>query len=385
MKKIFLSIAFPFICLLAVAQGKIFTLQQCVDTALKNNFSVQQTGLLMKSSQVNWQQSKLNLLPNVNGSASQGISQGRSIDPFTNSYINQQYNFASYGLNGGVTLFQGLALQNLIKENSLNYKASQMDWQQAKDNATIGIILAYLQVLNNEDLVTQSQNQVALSQKQVDRLEILNQQGAITPSDLTDLKGQVANDQLSIINNKNALETSKINLCQLMNIPYDPNMELEKIDISTLIEKYQATPDTIYQTALQQFAQIKAVDFRKQSADKALKVARGQLFPTLSFNANVNTNYSSAATQQLYENTTTVTTKAYVLDNGLKNPVMTPQDNYTNQKIAYNKQLNNNLYNDFSLNLRVPIFNSLYQRNQVKLAKINVKNANLVAQTTKTQ
>ena len=385
MKKIFLSIPSLVICLFLAAQGKKFTLQECVDTALKNNFNVQQTDLQMNSSQVNWQQSKLNLLPSLNGSASQGLSQGRSIDPFSNSYINERYNFASYGLNSGVTLFQGLALQNLIKENSFNYKASQMDWQQAKDNATIGVILAYLQVLSNEDQLSQAQNQAALSQKQVDRLEILNQQGAITPSDLTDLKGQVANDQLSIINNKNAAELSKINLCQLMNIPYDPGMELEKIDISTLIEKYQQTPDSIYQTALQQFAQVKAVDFRKQSADKALKVARGQLFPLLSFNANVNTNYSSAATEQLYANTTTITTKAYVLENGVQNPVISPQDNYTSQKIAYNKQLNNNLYNDFSLNLRIPIFNSLYQRNQVKLAKINVKNAALVSQTTKTQ
>ena len=116
------------------------------------------------------------MLPNLNGSATHS-SQGRSIDPFTNSYINEQYNFASYGLSSGIILFQGLAAQNLIKQTSLNYQASQMDWQQAKDNATIGVILAYLQVLSNEDLLAQADSQSVYSRKQVERLELLNQQG----------------------------------------------------------------------------------------------------------------------------------------------------------------------------------------------------------------
>jgi outer membrane protein len=385
MKKIFLSIASLSFCLLIAAQQNKLTLQQCVETALKNNFDVQQNDLRMHTADINWKQAKLNLLPNLNGSANQGISDGRSIDPFTNAYINERYSFANYGLSTGVTLFQGLALQNLIKEQSLNYQASNMDWQQSKDNATIMVILAYLTVLNNEDLLTQAENQAALSQKQVDRLEILNQQGAITPSDLTDLKGQFSNDQLSIINSKNAVETSKITLCQLMNIPYDKNMELEKINAESYAVKYEQTSEDIYKTALQQFAQVKAVDFRKQSADKAVKVARGQLYPLLSFNANVNTTYSSAATQSVYVNTTTLTTNDYVIQNGIQNPVLHPQDNYNSEKISYNNQLHNNVYNDFGLNLRIPIFNQLYQRNQVKLAKINVENADLVAKTTKTQ
>ncbi len=385
MKKIFLSLGLIVFYLLAGAQQKMLTLQQCVDTALRNNFLVQQNGLQSQTAEVNWKQAKLNLLPNLNGSAGNGVSRGRSIDPFTNSYTNEQYNYANYGLSSGITLFQGLAAQNLIKQTSLNYQASQMDWQQAKDNATIGVILAYLQVLSNEDLLAQADSQSVYSRKQVERLELLNQQGAIRPSDLTDLKGQYANDQLAMINSQTALVTAKINLCQLMNIPYDENMELEKINPESVAVKYESKPDEIYRTALNQFAQVKAVDLRKQSAERAVKVARGQLYPLLSFNANFNTNYSSAANQNVFLNTTDVATSDYVIQSGVKNPVIHPQDNYSSEKISYGTQLNNNRYNDFSLNLRIPIFNQLYQRNQVKIAKINVKNADLVAQTTKTQ
>ena len=67
-------------------------------------------------------------------------------------YINQQVNYASYGFNSGVTLFNGFAIQHDIRQNNLIFQAAKMEWQQAKDNLTINIILAYLQVLNNEDL-----------------------------------------------------------------------------------------------------------------------------------------------------------------------------------------------------------------------------------------
>ena len=45
MKKVFLSIGLVVLYLLAGAQQKMLTLQQCVDTALKNNFHVLQNGL----------------------------------------------------------------------------------------------------------------------------------------------------------------------------------------------------------------------------------------------------------------------------------------------------------------------------------------------------
>ncbi len=365
-------------------QGKL-TLQQCVETALKNNLDVQQNGLRVESAEINWRQAKLNLLPIVNASASHSLNQGRSIDPFTNSYINEQYNAEGYGLNSGVVLFQGLAAQNLIKQNSYTYQAAKMDWQQAKDNATINVILAYLQVLNNEDLLVQAQNQAGYSQNQVARLETLNKQGAISPSLLSDLRGQLANDQLSIINSENAVRQSKISLCQLMNIPFDKGMELEKINPDSLATRYDQTSENIYQTALNQFAQVKAVDLRKLGAEKAVKVQRGQLYPRLTFGFNVNTNYSSAATQSVFTNSSFKPSDDYVIVNGVQTPVVRREDNFAQQKIAYGKQLNNNLYNTFGLDLTIPIFNNLFQRNRVKLAKIDVKNADLVAKNTKTQ
>jgi outer membrane protein len=366
-------------------QGNKLTLKQCVETAIANNLDVQQSGLLMQTDKINWNQAKLNMLPDLNGAAGSSINQGRSIDLSTNGYTNHQATYSDYGLSSGVILFNGLYLRNTAKQNALAYEASKMDWQQTKDNLTINIILAYLQVLNNEDLLTQLRSQEGLSKKEAERLEILNKDGAIAPSLLSDLKGQYANDQLSIISAQNALETSKISLCQFMNISYDKNMQLERLDTESYATKYEDTPDKIYQESLKQFSLIKAVDLRKQSAEKRVKAARGQLFPTLSFNGNAGTNYSSTAANPILINTTDVTSKDYVLENGTPNPVIYKQNNFEFEKIGYGSQLNNNFSTSVSLNLRVPIFNSLQQRNRIKLAQLTLKNNELVASATKTQ
>ncbi len=222
------------------------------------------------------------MLPDLNANGNYGKNFGRSIDPFTNGYIDQKVGFANYGASSNLLLFNGFSLQNQIKANKLGYEASKEELQQAKDNLTINIILAYLQVLSAEEVLKQSQDQVLVTQKQVERLDILNKSGAILPADFFDMKGQLATDQVAIADNKANVETAKLNLVQLLNIPYQKNIELEKIPAENFDTNYSGTPDEIYKTALQQFAQVQAVKLRTQSAEKNIRSIKGELFPTLS-------------------------------------------------------------------------------------------------------
>ena len=383
MKKISLSIALMLTFFIGKAQLKL-SLQEAIKTGIANNIDVNQANLLSEKAEVAWKQSKASMLPNLNVTADHGINQGRSIDPYTNAYINQKVDYASYGAASNILLFNGLSLTNGIKANALGYKASEMELQQAKDNLTINIILAYLNVLSAEDVLESSKNTQLVTGKQVDRLNILNQSGAISPSDYYDLKGQLANDQIAVVDNEAAVETAKLNLAQLLNIPYDKNMEVEKLPSDAFNINYTVSADSVYRTALAQFAQIKAVHLRTQSAEKNVKSIKGELFPTLSLGGNINTNYSSAATQNLFVNSVEVPSTDYVNVNGSQIPVITKQDNFNTQKITYGNQLNNNLFTTVNLGLRIPLFNASQVRSRVKLARIDLKNSELVEQNTKT-
>lgn len=360
-------------------------LKQAIETGIANNLDVNEAGLLMQKEGINWRQSKAFMLPDLNAFAYHGMNQGRSIDPFTNQYINQNVTYANYGASSNLLLFNGLSLQNQIKSDKLSFEASQKELQQARDNLTINIILAYLQVLSAQDVLEQSKQQIIVSQKQVDRLDILNKEGAIAPAELYDLKGQVANDQLSVADNASALSVAKLNLCQLLNIPYNKDLQIEKIGIENSETILTGTPEDIYNAALKTFAAVDAASLRIESAESNVKSLKGNLFPTLTLGGNINTNYSNAATQSLFQENKEVVSTDYVTVGGTQYQVTKMQPQFDIKRIDFGDQLSNNLFSTVSLNLTIPLFNANKVRNKIRLAKIDYKHAQLVAKNTKTQ
>lgn len=383
MKSFILNIFFASLAFFATAQNTM-TLKEAIETGIKNNIDVLQSNLQMQKADINYKQSKANMLPNLNADANHGTNHGRSIDPFTNSFIDQNVNYANYGLSSNILLSNGLSLQNQIKSNKLGYEASKMELQQSKDNLTINIILAYFEILSDEDILQQSVDQKAVTDSQVNRLGILNNSGAISPSQYYDLKGQLATDEINIVNNQAALETAKLALSQLLNIPYDKNLKLEKLPVS-FNTNFENTSEQIYQTALQQFAQIKSAELRTKSAEKNIKAIKGELFPTLSLNGNAYTNFSSVASQDFFVSSSETTSSDYVVINGSKVPVITQKNNYNTRKITFGNQLNNNFFTTINVGLSIPLFNASQVRNKIKLAKIELQNSELIEQSSKLQ
>lgn len=337
-----------------IAAQPNYTLQSAIDTALARNIEVRQSDLLVEQAQVLQRQSKANLLPDLSATFNHGINQGRSIDPFTNQFVNQTVNFAGYGLNSGVVLFNGLRLQNTVKQFGAAYDASRMELQQAKDNLVLNVMLAYLQVLNTQDLLSAAIKQKEVSMEQFNRLEVLDKQGAISPSQLTDVKGQLMNDELNILNLRNTLETAKLSLAQLMNVPYQKTMVLERMNAEDFLTKYELSSSEVYQSALKQFSLVKAVELRTKSSEYAWRASKGNLFPVVSVGGNMQTNYSSVAAN-------------------------------ASGKIPYRDQLSNNVFYTVNLGLTIPLFNNLRFRNNVKLANIEVRNNKLIEENTKVQ
>lgn len=382
------------LCLLFIGQLNVFsqpgnqnrlTLKQCVDAAIKNNLQVRQSDLQMQAGAVNVNQAKSNLFPDLFANANHGINQGRSIDPFTNSYINQQFTYGQYSLGSSVVLFNGFQMQNLIKQNALSYEASKMDLQQTKDNVTLNVILAYLQILSSEEQLMQSKNQAEVTRRQVERLNIMNESGAIPPAQLYDLKGQLAGDEITIVSNQNALNAAKLLLAQLMNVPYNERLTVDKITADTLTLGYNSNPAALYDVSLKQLAIVKAAELRKQSAAKGVQVARGLHYPTINLGGNLLTNYSNAASKDIPLNTVETSSGDYVDIAGSKVPVMTTRTNYSSQKISYGDQFKNNYNTSVYLSIQIPILNNFRARNRVALAKIDLRTAEVAEQTVKTQ
>jgi len=227
------------------------------------------------------------------------------------------------------------------------------------------------------------QEQTEVTRSQVERLTVLVAEGATGSYMLSDMKGQLAANELATIDNRNLLQSAKLTLCQLMNIPYQKDMQLQRLTETDLLEMYASGPEQIYTAALENFAQVKAVDLRIKSAEKGVLAAKGSYYPYLRLNGSLNSNYSSVSNRSFPTTVTEINTGQYVIINNDKNPVWAQQQNYTSEKISYNDQLKNNVGTYFGLSLNIPIFNNLQVATNVKKMKLNSKNAVYEAENTK--
>ena len=362
---------------------KNLTIKHCVDLAIQNNLQIQQSRIQMEINGLAFNQSKDNLLPQFNGSISEQNNYGRSISNTNNAYVDLQNGSGNYGINGNLVLFNGLSLQNAIRQNALFFKASKMDLQQQKDNITLGVIVTYLNVLSNEEALEIARRQAEVDLQQVERLEIQNQQGAIAPSTLYDLKGQYANDLVNVVNAINALELSKVNLFSMLNVPYQKDATYEMVNMNADISELSTSSDTIYQVALQTVPNIKATDLRVQSFQKSIAVARGKLYPTLFLYGSLNSNFSSIATSSIPGTAFPVNTGQYVTVGG------SPYDVYSTglatKKTSFGDQVKNNRFQTIGLQLNIPILNYFSVRNNVKTAKLNYQNAKVLSNASHNQ
>jgi len=335
-----------------------FTLQKCLDIAVKNNLQVKQSGINAESARIDLRQSRENLLPSIGANASRSFYNGRGISPITNAYVNQSQTNDSYNLNGNLTLFNGFALQNAIKSASLAYQAGKMNFQAAKDVITVQVIVGYLAILDNQEILNASRNALAVQQETVNRMNVLEQQGANkAASDLTDQKGALASNEVSVVNAQNNLDASKINLFQLMNIQFQPGASFEGLNAEDLQGDYGADPDKVYETALQQFAAVKAATLTRQSAEKTVSALRGALLPSITLGGNLSTAYSNTASQQ--------------------------DSSGVSHSVAYRDQLKNNYNSSVALGLNIPIFSNGVKRNTLAKAKLNAMYQKDVEETTK--
>ena len=357
------------------------TLQESIEIALKNNLDLRRAELREKTSKVSLRQTWGNLYPNLNGRINAGINNGRSIDPFTNQYIDEQLTFSNAGLSLNATVFNGFRIINSIKRDKYNLEASEFETEEAKQDLILNVTLAYLQALNNVDLVKIAKARLVATGEQIARVKELYELGEGNPADYTDIRGQLASDRATIVRLENALVQSLLNLSQLMNVEYLVNPVTTELPAD--LQEYNYTSQEVFDAALNNLAAFKARELRIDAARKNVHVARALYVPELAFFAQLNTNYSSAA--RLFNETGTVLTETggFVTIDDQEFPVRMNQMQFAGEEIQFMDQFNNNLNSVIGLALDIPLFNGFRARNNVALQKIRLEEARIDLEGTK--
>ncbi|MDP5082465.1 MAG: TolC family protein [Winogradskyella sp.] len=360
--------------------SKRYTLDNCIALALENNLDLKSTNLIANSAKVNYQQSKANLLPSINGNFNLGVNDGRSIDPFTNDFINQKLTFSNAGLGLDMTIFNGFRLLNSAKQNRLNKRASELEIEANEQDLILNVTLVYLQVLNARDVLELTKARLATTREQLKIQEGFYQNESGNPADYADILGQIANDETSILVSESSLNSAKLNLIRLLNLD-----EIVALDTEGLIldfEAYNLTAEEVYKDALDNLATFKARELRIEAAKKGVSIAKSQFTPEISIFGGVNTNYSSAAQLFNATGTSVVQTGDFVTVDGLDLNVMTEQTFFDAESISFRDQLDNNLNTVIGVAVNVPLFNGFRAKSNVALEKIRVEESILELERT---
>lgn len=360
-----------------------YSLQDCITIAIQNNLDLKSAALETESADVNFKQSKNALLPTLNGNYDLGRASGRSIDPFTNSFINEQLTFSNASLRLGATVFNGFRLINDWRQKKLNLLASEMEKEVARQNLILDVTLAYLQVMNSRDLFKLAENRYASTSQQLERLKSMFDEELGNPAEYRDFQGLRANDEANLINAKNTFEDAKLALMQLLNI--ETSFEVTTVNVPLDSLQKDDSYRTIYELAIQNLATVKAVEYRLDAAKKGVAVAKAQYVPEISIFANLNTNYSSAARFFNEGQTSIVETGNFVTVNNEDFPVLTEDTELIPVEISYNDQFDNNISTAAGIAVTVPLFNGFRAKNNVALEKINKDEAQIELERTKLQ
>ena len=359
-----------------------WTLQECIDYALEHNVSVQQNELQGQILENILAQSKYSRIPSLNGSGSHNYNLGRTIDPFSNSFINTSIQNNSFSLSSGVLLYGGSQVNNTIKQNQVAVNANDKNTEVIWNQIALSVSSTYLQIIQAEENLKVAQSQLEITEDQLNRTLKLLESGTINQSTALNLKAQLANDRVNVVNAQNAIQIGYNTLLNTMLYPLDQPLEIRQIEVERLPGMPTETVAELYDIALSNLPEIARAELNIEQSKYGEKIAKGSLQPSLRAFGNINTVYSQSGKN--FEFTGFQLDTIGAVQNSLE-PVVTLNPTTEVSTKAFSDQLTDNLGQQLGVSLSVPIFNGLSSRTAVENAKVNTQISELNLLNTKAQ
>lgn len=376
---------FSYILLCGLASGttvfaqQAWTLEQCVQHALTHNISIQQTELDEALAQVSKQDAIGNFLPTINASANHSWNIGLNQNITTGLLENQTTQFTAAGLNASVDVFRGFQNHMVYRRAKLSILAARYQLDKMKDDVSLNVANAYLQILFAKESVKVFEEQLALNTLQLERTQVMVDAGSLAIADLKDMQATVASTKKSLIDAQNNLRLTKLALSQLLQIKdfqhFDvADSEMEPEDSPVLLESVE----TLIAKAKEVRQELKIAQANKELAEYDLRITRANYLPTLQgfYSFSTRAAYSDRVVGMQLSPTNPTTVIGTV--EGTNQTVVSPNYEYIlGRRAPLFDQFDENKGHNFGFSLSIPILNRLNTRNNVVRNKIALERAQL--------
>ncbi len=363
---------------------EIWSLEKCIDHAQKNSLVIQQSELAISRNQISLKQAKSDRYPNLNGSLGFFEQFGRTIDPTTNSFANKKIGSSQMAISSGVILFNAGRINNTIAQAKLNLEAARQDAQNTSNDLSLNVALIYLQILFAEDQVENAKSKLSIAQAQLKRTQALIQAGSLAENEALQFDAQVATGEQSLITAQNTLDNAYLQLKQLLRLENDVDIQIERPDISTGdLNPELLTTEAIYQQALGNQPNIKAGEIRLKSSELGQKIARSQLYPSISLSGSLSTNYSTLSRKLDTENSKIASFPQAVKINGAPATLEVPQLVPSFIDNPFKDQFNENFGQSVGVRLSIPIYQNGRTSAAIQRAQLGILQTKLANEQAK--
>ncbi len=369
MRKLFFILFATGITGSTVAQEKVWTLKECVQYAYDHNLSIKQAELSLEMDEIALEESEWAKYPGLNASASRNYNFGRSIDPLTNT-TGIQKNVSNYfSMSSSATLFNGFLLRNREKQNETRLAAKTHYVDKIRNDISMNIALFYLEVLFNQESITNNKAQLEIARQQVARIQKLVDVGSLPKGSLFEMESQMASEEQRVIQAESSYEISRLNLTQLLDITNYQNFLVEAPKFGDpILDTEGLTTQYVYQEALKSMPQIKQAELDVKAADQGIDIARASLYPRLSVSASLSTRANDDAERAIGH-----------IDSISGQPV------YDFVPYAFDEQIEDYFGQSVGLNLNIPIFNGRSARLNIQRSEVQKAQALLTKENTENQ
>ena len=383
-----LVLGFMALIPLQTAAQEAWSLQRCLDHAFEHNIQIQLGQLGETSAAIGTQTAKGAFLPNLNGNLSHGYNFGRTIDPFTNQFVESSaIRSNSFGLSTGMVLFNGFQNHLNLRRAKLAQESAAAQREIAENNVVLTIAGAFLNVLFQEEFVRVAEYNRQATARQVDRMQSMVAAGAAAEFDLYDVEAQLAADKANIVSTKNALGLAKLNLVQLLQLPVSEADDFELIRPSD--EDLQRTdlpssPAAAVAYALGSFPEIRQAELQVEDAFIGLDIAKTNRYPRLFASYNIGTGYSGASRSiDGAPSTEEFVLGSLVVDDSTSYDLIAQQEVYNFITTPFDDQLSQNFNQSVFFSMSIPIFNNFSVKSSIEQAEVSALSAQYQLEQTK--
>jgi len=226
-------------------------------------------------------------------------------------------------------------------------ESAQLNVQAAQNDITLQITQAYLNILLQkeniaylQELVNSSESQLTLGKQRFDA-------GSLSRKDYLQLEATLANDKYNLTTAINAHRTNLVNLKQILQLPSSVTFDIVQPDTLVTNQAVTSLPEA-ENAAVNSRPEVKVGELNVKSAEVGLEKSRAGRLPVISLGAGLSSGYSD------------------------------------NNDLKYFNQVNNNFYQRIGATVSIPIFANRVNKSNIERSKIQIEQAKLSLQGTKT-